>query len=141
MRIPPEQQLNVKLGRYRTLLDLGYRATQSPPVNEEPVPSNRPSSQYSSAKLATGREPLLQGVAVDRQFAAVTLQLRGGEHLPLRTFDVRELDSAGEGAQVDPLLAILGALSNLPVGWRALAQLVVLRPAAPGWASRYWPIL
>src|SRR5579859_2298478 len=66
-------------------------------------------------------------VGLDEQLAVVTLKLRAGDHLPLRTFEDRELDSApSDGAQVDPLLAILGALADLPNGWRALAQLIVL---------------
>ena len=76
-------------------------------------------------------------VEPDEQIAAVTLQLRAGDHLPLRTFEDRELDSAGEGVQVDPLLAILGALADLPKGWRALTQLVVLAPAPHDWARAY----
>jgi hypothetical protein len=77
------------------------------------------------------------GVGPDEQVAAVTLQLRAGDHLPLRTFDDRELDSGGEGGQVDPLLAILGALADLPKGWRALVQLIVLAPAPQGWARAF----
>jgi hypothetical protein len=76
-------------------------------------------------------------VEPDEQMAAVTLQLRAGDHLPLRTFEDRELDSAGEGVQVDPLLAILGALADLPKGWRALTQLVVLAQAPQDWARTY----
>jgi hypothetical protein len=76
-------------------------------------------------------------VEPDEQMLAVTLQLRAGDHLPLRTFEDRELDSAGEGAQVDPLLAILGALADLPKGWRALTQLVVLAQAPQDWARTY----
>ena len=50
------------------------------------------------------------------------LQPRAGDHLPLRTFEDRELDSAPVRRQADPLLGILGALADLPNGWRALAQ-------------------
>ena len=87
-----------------------------------------------SATFPTG-DPVQVGP--DEQIAAVTLQLRAGDHLPLRTFEDRELDSAGEGVQVDPLLAILGALADLPKGWRALTQLVVLAPAPHDWARAY----
>src|SRR6266852_4932397 len=76
-------------------------------------------------------------VGPDEQVAVVTLQLRAGDHLPLRTFDDRELDSGGDGAQVDPLLAILGALADLPKGWRALTQIIVLAPAPQDWAHAY----
>src|SRR5918912_3344430 len=47
-------------------------------------------------------------VGPDEQVAAATLRLGSGEHLPLRTFDDRELDAGEAGAQVDPLLALLG---------------------------------
>ncbi len=84
---------------------------------------------FQSATFPTG-DPAQVGP--DEQIAAATFQLRAGDHLPLRTFDDRELDSAGEGAQVDPLLSILGALADLPRGWIALAQVVVLAAAGPG---------
>jgi hypothetical protein len=76
-------------------------------------------------------------VGPDEQVAAATLQLRAGEYLPLRTFDDRELDGAGSSVQVDPLLGVLGALGDLPGGWRAIAQLLVLAPAPADWASAY----
>ena len=73
----------------------------------------------------------------DEQVAAVTLKLRNGPHLPLRTFDDRELDARQGSAQVDPLLGMLGALAELPTGWRAVSQLVVLEPARPDWAKAF----
>jgi hypothetical protein len=76
-------------------------------------------------------------VGPDERIAANTLRLRAGDHLPLRTFDDRELDSGREGAQVDPLLAILGALADVPKGWRALVQLIVLGPAPRDWARQF----
>src|SRR5205814_29447 len=60
---------------------------------------------FDSATFATG-DPVQ--VAPDEQVAAATLALRAGEHLPLRTFDDRELDARGTSAQSDPLLGILG---------------------------------
>jgi hypothetical protein len=68
------------------------------------------------------------------QAAGVTLRLRAGHHLPLRTFEDRELEARGDSAQSDPLLGILGALADLPEGWRAISQLVVLEPAPHDWA-------
>jgi hypothetical protein len=76
-------------------------------------------------------------VGPDEQLAAATLRLGAGEHLPLRTFDDRELDPGEAGRQVDPLLAVLGALADLPRGWRAVAQLIVLGPAPRDWARAY----
>ena len=56
-------------------------------------------------------------------------------YLPLRTFRDAEVDAARD-AQADPVLGLLGALDDLPEGWRALAQLV-LRPAPAGWCRDY----
>ena len=76
-------------------------------------------------------------IGPDEQAAAATLKLRSGHHLPLRTFDDQELESAGVAAQSDPLLSILGALADLPTGWRAVCQLIVLAPAPHNWARDY----
>ena len=73
----------------------------------------------------------------DEQVAAVILQLRRGDYLPLRMFEDRELDTSGASIQADPLLGVLGAMIGLPGGWRAVAQLVVLAPASPDWARDY----
>jgi len=73
----------------------------------------------------------------DEQLAAVIHQLRRGDYLPLRMFEDRELDTSGASIQADPLLGVLGAMIGLPDGWRTTAQLVVLGPAAPGWARDY----
>jgi hypothetical protein len=89
---------------------------------------------FDSATFPTG-DPLQVGL--DEQVAEATLRLRAGNHLPLRTFDDRELDARGDSPQSDPLLGILGALSDLPKGWRAACQLVVLAPAPNGWARGF----
>jgi hypothetical protein len=89
---------------------------------------------FQSATFPTG-DPVQIGP--DEQIAAATLRLRAGDHLPLRTFDDRELDTHGDSVQSDPLLGILGALADLPRGWRALCQLVVLAPAPHHWARAY----
>ena len=57
--------------------------------------------------------------------------LPAAAHLPRRRGGRRPRD-----AQADPVLGILGALDDLPQGWRALAQLV-LRPAPDGWCRGY----
>ena len=66
------------------------------------------------------------------QAAAYALVLRAPDYLPLRTFEDGAVQ-AGRSAQADPVLGILGALGNLPDGWRALSQFVV-RPAPEAWA-------
>ena len=60
-----------------------------------------------------------------------------GDYLPLHTFDDRELDAHGDSVQVDALLGILGALADLPKGWRAVSQLIVLAPAPHDWARAF----
>jgi hypothetical protein len=90
--------------------------------------------QFPPASFPTG-DPAKIGP--NEGVAAVTLRLRAGEHLPLRTFDDRELDAHGASGQSDPLLGILGALADVPKGWRALCQLVVLGPAPHNWARAY----
>ncbi len=71
----------------------------------------------------------------DEQVAACALVLRGPQYLPLRTFRDADVDAV-RNAQADPVLGILGALGDLPAGWRALAQLV-LRPAPDDWCKGY----
>src|SRR5713101_8341624 len=89
---------------------------------------------FHSATFPTG-DPVQLGP--DEQVAAATLRLRAGDHLPLHTFDDRELDAHGDSVQVDPLLGILGALADLPKGWRAVSQLIVLAPAQHDWAGAF----
>ena len=76
--------------------------------------------------------------APDEQVAACTLVLRAPAYLPLRTFSDSDIaaDRAAHAAQADPLLPILGALGNIPDGWRALSQLV-LHPAPDTWCEAY----
>ncbi|HEY1302712.1 MAG TPA: hypothetical protein VGF24_04135, partial [Vicinamibacterales bacterium] len=69
--------------------------------------------------------------------ACCTLALRDGDHLPIRTFHDRELDADSGATQVDPVLGILRALDDLPTGWRALSQLVLIEPAPRNWARAY----
>ncbi|MGH2354956.1 MAG: hypothetical protein ACRDJN_25375, partial [Chloroflexota bacterium] len=74
----------------------------------------------------------------DEQVAACALVLRGPAYLPLRLFSDLDLaaDRAAHAAQADPMLGLLGALGDLPAGWRALSQLV-LRAAPDDWAAGY----
>ena len=79
--------------------------------------------QFDAASFPNG-DPTQLGP--DEQVDVTILRLRAGEHLPLRTLEDRDLDSIAASTQADPLLGILGALTDLPPAWRALAQLVVL---------------
>jgi len=67
-----------------------------------------PQSDLRPLNAATypGGDPARLGT--DEQVAAVVLTLRRGVYLPLRTFDDREVDTAGTSIQADPLLGILG---------------------------------
>ncbi len=71
----------------------------------------------------------------DELLAACALTPREPAYLPIRTF--RDADLADDrGGQGDPILGILGAMGQLPEGWRALSQLL-LRPAPARWSDRY----
>ena len=60
----------------------------------------------------------------------LTLRSGGPEYVPLRTFRDDDLLDAGS----DPLLAVIGALSNLREGERVLARLL-LRSLGPDWSQ------
>jgi hypothetical protein len=76
-------------------------------------------------------------VGADERIVCCTLALRDGDHLPIRTFHDRELDADTGATQADPVLGILRALDDLPIGWRALSQLVLIAPAPRNWARAY----
>src|SRR5262249_55381483 len=101
--------------------------------------SGRPYPQASVRSLDPSTmlsgDPLYVGS--DEGIACCTLALRDGDHLPIRTFHDRELDADSGAAQVDPVLGILRALDDLPIGWRALSQLVLIEPAPRNWARAY----
>jgi len=80
-----------------------------------------------------GLDPARRGP--DEQVAACSLVLRGPQYLPIRTFRDMEVDAL-HNARADPVLGILGALTDLPEGWRGLTQLV-LRPAHDDWCRGY----
>src|SRR6266545_2782882 len=71
----------------------------------------------------------------DEQVRTCTLELRNPEYLPIRTFTDSEIDP-GHTAQADPVLGILGALGDLPAGWRAVSQLV-LEPSPDDWCREH----
>ncbi|MGD9890390.1 MAG: type IV secretory system conjugative DNA transfer family protein [Dehalococcoidia bacterium] len=93
--------------------------------------------QAELRRLDTARFPDLDPArsASGEQVAACALTLRGPQYLPLRTFRDADVE-ASRAPQADPILGILGALGDLPSGWRGLAQLV-LRPAPDDWCKGY----
>jgi hypothetical protein len=94
-----------------------------------------PQSQLRSLDLE--QHPRLDPgrIGADEQVAACTLVLRAPTYLPLRTFHDADVD-AMRSSQADPVLGILGALDDLPDGWRGLTQLV-LQPAPDDWCRDY----
>ena len=78
--------------------------------------------------VATDRDPLV--LAVGEQAWAMTLRSSGPEYASLRVFDDDALLDAGS----DPLLALLGALSNPGKGERVVARLR-LRSLGPDWSQ------
>ena len=93
--------------------------------------------QAELRRLDTDRFPGLDPArrAPDEQAVARMLVLRGPLYLPLRTFRDADVDAARD-AQADPVLGILGALGDLPAGYRGLTQLV-LRPASDDWCKDF----
>ncbi len=108
-----------------------------------PAPSQCDSTSKTSSASRTRRPSFAAWTSVsipvwghpDEQVVAHPLVLRGPGYLPLRTF--RDVDVAADrAAQADPILGILGALGDLPTGWRSLCQLV-LAPAPDDWCKEY----
>src|SRR5262245_13626658 len=83
--------------------------------------------------IESALDPALLGDA--EQVQRCSLELRAAPYLPIRTFTDLEIDAL-RGAQADPVLGILGALGDLPPGWRALSQLV-LEPVSDSWCEAY----
>ncbi len=75
-------------------------------------------------------DPLVVGE--DEQAGCLTLRVDGPEYVPLRTF--RDDDLLDPGS--DPLLAVIGALSNLRQGERIVARLL-LRSLGPEWSQAH----
>ena len=71
-------------------------------------------------------------IADGEQAWSMTLRSAGPEYVPLRTF--RDDDLLDPGS--DPLIALLGALSDLRDGERVVARLL-LRSLGPGWAEHH----
>ncbi len=66
----------------------------------------------------------------------MTLRASGPEYVPLRTFKDDDLLDPGS----DPLIALLGALSNLRSGERVVSRLT-LRSMGPDWSQRHQQML
>ena len=86
------------------------------------------------ASLSAG-DPLQIGPS--EQVTRYVMGLRAGDHLPIRTFQDRDLDADAGSAQADPGLGVLGAMQGLAPGWRMVSQLVLLEPAPANWARAY----
>jgi hypothetical protein len=115
--------------RRRFLVRAGSRLMHDQLVSQ--LSAAYPQAEFRS--IATDDDPAQHQAS--EEFAACTLELRAPAYLPLRTFT--DLDVDGErAAQADPMLGIVSALGNLPVGWRGLSQLVVQR-AAEDWCRDY----
>ena len=91
------------------------------------------SAHYPQARirpLPAGADPMT--VADGERAATIALRVDGPEYVPLRTF--RDDDLLDPGS--DPLLAVIGALSNLNRGERVVARLL-LRSLGHDWSQRH----
>jgi len=86
--------------------------------------------QARIAEVASDNDPL----RLDEGEQAWTMTLRSGgpEYVPLRTFRDEDLTDPGS----DPLIALLGALSDLDPGERVVARLL-MRSLGPDWAVQH----
>ena len=90
-------------------------------------------AHYPQARIQevpVDEDPIL--VHPGEQAWSMTLRASGPEYVPLRTF--RDDDLLDPGS--DPLIAIIGALSNLQDGERVLARLL-LRSLGPDWSQAH----
>ena len=90
-------------------------------------------AHYPQARIqevSVDEDPIF--VHMGEQAWGLTLRSGGPEYLPLRTF--RDDDLLDPGS--DPLIAIIGALSNLREGERVLARLL-LRSLGPDWSQAH----
>ena len=91
------------------------------------------SAHYPQARIRnvhTGDDPL--HLNEGEQAWSITLRANGPEYLPLRTF--RDDDLLDPGS--DPLIALMGALSELEHGERVVARLL-LRSLGPDWSQAH----
>ena len=100
---------------------------------EDQVVRGQIAARYPQARiqeLHPGEDPLW--VRDDEQAWSMTLRADGPEYVPLRTF--RDDDLLDPGS--DPLIALMGALSNLNEGERIVARLV-LNSLGPDWSQHH----
>ncbi|MDE2778370.1 MAG: hypothetical protein OXI91_01655 [Chloroflexota bacterium] len=91
------------------------------------------SAHYPQARvrqLPADADPMILGAG--ERAGAISLRADGPEYVPLRTF--RDDDLLDPGS--DPLLAVIGALSNLNRGERVVARLL-LRSLGPDWSQQH----
>ena len=91
------------------------------------------SAHYPQARIhdmEAGEDPLL--LVEDEVAWSVTLRADGPEYMPLRVF--RDDDLLDPGS--DPLIALLGSLSNLNYGERIVSRLL-LRSLGPDWSQSH----
>ncbi len=91
------------------------------------------SARYPQARVQEAppeEDPLRLGE--DEQAWAVTLRVSGPDQVPLRTFRDDDLLDAGS----DPLMAVIGALSQLNRGERVVSRLL-LRSLGPDWSQAH----
>ncbi len=100
---------------------------------DDQVVRSQVAAHYPQARIrevSPADDPLTVGE--DEQAGSLTLRVDGPEYVPLRTF--RDDDLLDPGS--DPLLAVIGALSNLREGERVVARLL-LRSLGPDWSQRH----
>ena len=100
---------------------------------EDQVVRGQIAARYPQAQIqeiSAEDDPLR--LAEDEQAWSMTLRADGPEYVPLRTF--RDDDLLDPGS--DPLIALMGALSNLNEGERIVARLM-LRSMGPDWSESH----
>ncbi len=100
---------------------------------DDQVVRGQVSAHYPQARIRQvppERDPMMVGE--NEQAGTIALKVDGPEYVPLRTF--RDDDLLDPGS--DPLLAVIGALSNLREGERVVARLL-LRSLGPDWSQRH----
>ena len=117
----------------RFLVRTGRPAMQAHLAEQLSVAYPQAGFRWLDPERDPGLDPARRGP--DEQVRACALVLRSPPYLPIRTFRDAEV-AADRSAQADPVLGIVGALGEVPPGWRTLSQLV-LRPAPDDWCRGY----
>ncbi|MDP9352531.1 MAG: type IV secretion system DNA-binding domain-containing protein [Chloroflexota bacterium] len=111
------------------------RTAQAQAQLKSQLAANYPQADLTTHRFDEDGDPA--EVRAGELVLTAVLELRDGEHLPLRTFTDLEIDDE-RNPQADPVLNILNAanIATLPGGVRLLSQLV-LHPALPGWSRKH----